>query len=426
MSAHFSVKTNHSEAAARRLAELLERHHQLWRQLFVRHWASDHALRLAFAGRSLPWPTRQRHQVVLFATRPEFIKHLQPLEPQIDVALGVYRAADRVTYFYEGETDLVSTWVHEATHQLFQETIPTQQEVGADGDFWLVEAAAMYLESARLHDGYFTVGGIDAPRLQVARYRQRQEQFYMPIAQLSKLGKSQLQSHPEIRRLYTQSAGLGHFLMDGRDGAYRVATVEALSDLYSKSRKHTSLLVRLAVEPARLDAQYHEFLDVTDADLAGLSFLPALKQLTLGGTSVTDEGLRQIQPAVQLEWLDLAGLPITDRGIAYLTPSSALLRLNLDGTQVTDRALEHLSQFSGLEELDVSGTRVSNAGLAHLNRLHNLRGLWLANTAVTHEGLERLLQLRRLTRIDLTGTKIRLSELQSCQQKRPDITFSGL
>lgn len=264
-SEHFTVTTNHSQQAALAMAELLEQLHQVWRQLFVRHWTTPHAVRQAFAGRALVWPTRRRHSVVLFADRSQFIKHLKPLEPHIDVALGVYRDKDRTSYFYEGEAELQSTWLHEATHQLFQETVPARPGAGASVDFWMIEAIAMYLESTRFAADYATVGGNHAARLEVARHRALEEGFYLPIHVLSELGKDELQQHHDIRRLYTQSAGLAHFLMDHDDRRFRQGFLQAISDLYRSPRRNDPLWERLEVPSSKLDESYRQFLRDTAA-----------------------------------------------------------------------------------------------------------------------------------------------------------------
>jgi hypothetical protein len=257
---HFTVTTNHSQQAALAMAELLEQFHQVWQQLFVRHWTTPQAVRQAFAGRALVWPTRRRHNVVLLADRPQFIKHLKSLEPQIDLALGVYRDKDRTTYFYEGEADLQSTWLHEATHQLFQETVRARPGTGESVDFWMVEAIAMYLESTRFAGDHATVGGQDATRLNVARHRALEEGFFVPLHVLSEFGKRELQQHNDIRRLYTQSAGLAHFFMDDGNGRFRAGFVQAVSDLYRRPKRNDPLWDRLEVPSSQLDEMYYQFL----------------------------------------------------------------------------------------------------------------------------------------------------------------------
>lgn len=423
-SPHFSVSTNLNAQAAEHVAGLLERHHQLWRQLFVRYWTSEHALRKAFAGGSPPRPSRRRHHVVLFADREQFVRHLKPLEPQIDLALGVYRDKDRTTYLYYGKPDLHSTWFHEITHQLFQETTSARHEVAVHDHFWIVEGIAMYMESARWQDNYFIVGGFESPRLQVARFRLRSEGYYLPLEELNGLGKSQLQLHPDIRRLYTQSAGMAHFFMDGKNGRYRQKFIAAVADLYRRPRQSESLPSRLAVEPHRLDDQYGQFLDVTDADLLELPHVAGVRQLVLGHTQVTDDGLHALREADSLEWLDLASLPITDRGLEALPDSRSLRRLNLEGTRITDASLAHVGQFEALEELDLSAVRITDTGLSGLMPLRKLKVLWLSNTATSADGIRQLAALPGLQQLDITGTRVTRQEWSALRQQIPSLTHA--
>ncbi len=259
-SKHFRVTTNHSVQTARTMAYRLEKLHQVWRQLFVLHWTSKPSVRRAFTGKSLAWPTRRRHDVVVFSNRQEFIRQLKPVEPQIEMALGVYRDKVQTTYFYEGKSDLNSTWLHEATHQLFHETVHARAGTGKNFDFWMLEAAAMYLESTQFYDEYATVGGSDAVRLQIARQRAIDDRFYVPLHVISELGQSAMQRHADVRRLYTQSAGYAHFLMDGHQNDYRAGFVQAVSDLYRRPSVNDPLWKRLGISSSQFDLEYQEFL----------------------------------------------------------------------------------------------------------------------------------------------------------------------
>jgi hypothetical protein len=259
-SKHFTITTNHTAAAARHLAEVLEELHQVWSQLFVRHWTSSKALARAFAGGALTWPHRRSHQVVLFATREEYVRHLKPREPQVEMTRGMYRDAVRTAFFYAGEDSPEPTWRHEATHQLWQEVGDAERDVGAPGNFWVVEAVALYMESAVKYDGYYTLGGPEAPRLQVARYRLLTENYSVPLAQLVSLGKQAMQSNPDLRRLYTQSAGLAHFFMDGQAGRYREAFVQQVHDVYRSGGHCPSIAEQTGRSFEVLDDEYRSFL----------------------------------------------------------------------------------------------------------------------------------------------------------------------
>ena len=69
-----------------------------------------------------------------------------------------------------------------------------------------------------------------------------------------------MQRDPRIARLYTQSAGLTHFLMHYDGGRYRDALVAYLSTVYSGRDVPASLAQLTGVGYDILDRQYREFL----------------------------------------------------------------------------------------------------------------------------------------------------------------------
>ncbi len=421
-SAHFSVVSNTDRKQTEEVVRLCETFHCVWRQLFTLNWIDRRAIEQALDGRPLSWSGRRRHQVVVFDSHEQFVRHLKPLEPNIEIATGVYRDKDRITYLHAGQPQLQATWLHELTHQLFQESAATELDVGATANFWIVEAVAMYCESTRFYDDHCLVGGWDAERLQTARYRQRNEGFYVPLCDLSALTRQEMQHHADIRRLYTQSAGLSHFFMDGRQAAYRKPFLKLVRDLYRQRGTPLSIAETLDVAWPRLDRQYVEFLDVQDSDLARLPHAERTRQLSLGFTHVTDAGLRHLSSATQLEWLDLTGLSISDTSLSSLQDCIALKRLSLAGTKVTDEGLRQLVGHAVLQEIDLSGTLVTDKGLNHLvENCPRLSALWLANTGVTAEGVRCLAGLKHLTELDLEGTSVTAGEWRRLRDLFPGL-----
>ena len=55
------------------------------------------------------------------------------------------------------------------------------------------------MESLSRRDGYYTVGGSDANRLQYARYRALNEGAYLPFEKLVRYGRQSLQGDEQIR-----------------------------------------------------------------------------------------------------------------------------------------------------------------------------------------------------------------------------------
>jgi hypothetical protein len=405
-SGHFSITTNHSEEAGRRLVEQLEELHTVWQQLFFRYWSSRSVLERRFEGKGMTSRSLKRHKVVLFRDRQQYLDHLTPHEPLIEVTVGIYLEPRKSAYFYVGEESKEHIWFHEIVHQLFSETGRVPAGVGLNTNFWIIEGVALYMESLRRMEHYCTIGGIDADRLQYARYRALNEGFYVPLDQLVVLGRRALQEHAHIRRLYSQSAGLAGFLMDYQRGVYRSAVVDYLRTVY-QGRDRAGTLANVAGVPlSALDKQYHEFLNVTDDDLAFLASMPVAKNLSLGRTAVTDAGLTHLAGHTQLEWVDVAHTQVGDSGLAHLKAAKGLKHLIAEYTKITDAALPTIGSFDDLEILDLTSTNVTDAGLTHLASLAKLRELWLGGTRISDAGLVHLEGLKNLETLDIRETKV--------------------
>ena len=404
--AHFEIVTDHSPEAGLQLGRKLEELIDVWQQLFVRYWADDALIASDLAGQSSIRSTRRHYKVVLFRDRAEYVAQLSRSQPQISMTLGYYMQRERTAFFFWGDADTELTWFHEGTHQLFQETRLGTAGVGETDNFWIVEAVALYMESLVPSDGYYTAGGIEAPRLQYARNRLLAGNFYVPLRELVALGREGFQADERIRSLYSQCSGLGHFLMDADGGRHREALVEYLRQVY-QGRTNPALLEQLARTPFEgLDAEYRVFLDVTDEQLSTLPPNATLTKLALGHTSVTDRGLLALPSVEKLEWLDLSMTRVGDQGIARLAGARNLEDLSLEGTRATDAALTAVGQLTRLKELDLSQTAVTDAGLLHLKSLAYLTTLWLTGTKVTDGGLPHLNDLSRLEYLNLNETPV--------------------
>lgn len=263
---HVFVTSNHSLEAATELAARLERLHQIWRQLFAGFYFSEREVRGLFAGER---PARQRHQpfrVFNHRDKDDYAATLQRRQPRIAETLGIYFDDDREAHFFAGDDRNLATLNHEAVHQLFQETRPTARHVGDVANFWIVEGIATYFETLREHRQpeaglYYTIGESSAGRLPAARERLLVEQFYVPLDELTRMGKDDLQRYPELAKLYSQSAGLAALLMDGEEGRYREPLVEYLSTVYAGRDQAQSLSDATGSSMTDLDAAYRRYLE---------------------------------------------------------------------------------------------------------------------------------------------------------------------
>ena len=404
---HFAIATNHSAREAQELGRQLEDLHALWRQLFFRYWSSGEALAARFAGRDEPLAReRPKMNVILVKDRDEYVAHLRASVPQIEQTVGIYLHKQRTSFFYAGDTSVYPTWYHEATHQLFQESIADAvDEPGEAQNFWAVEAAALYMESLASHGSYWTAGGCEADRLQFARYRTLAGDA-LPLARLAAMGREQIQTSQNIGQLYSHAAGFAHFLIDGESGKHREAFVDLLVAVYRGEDKADSLATLTGMSFEQLDQQYRRFLNVTDDDLAGIPRPERLANVSLGRTSVTDKGLAHLAACKNLAWLDLSLLPITDDGFKHVAGATKLRQLFLEGTKLTDIAIAQVATYRQLEELDLSSLAITDDGLAPLAALKNLKVLHLTNSPISDASFKHLRILKQLESLESSGTKI--------------------
>jgi hypothetical protein len=131
-----------------------------------------------------------------------------------------------------------------------------------------------------------------------------------------------------------------------------------------------------------------------DAQLKGFKpwwwHLPALVDLDLTGTAITDEGLTHVSGA-GIKNLMLGGTKITSGGLSALAVCPALGSVSLSKTLVDDAGVEYLVALPGLRTLYLDGTPITDEGLRRLEGLTSLRYLRLGgNRGVTDAGVARL------------------------------------
>ncbi len=258
---HYAIRTNHSLEGGVQLAEKLERLHGIWRQLFIRFHASQADVVALFSGQS---QRRQavspRHQVVFFRDRDDYNRSLRAAMPNIEVSIGAYIPNMRRAYFFAGDEYDDRTLYHEATHQLFQESTKVVPNPGSRANFWIVEGIALFMESLHREGQYWALGGREDVRLHAARVRLMRDDFYIPLAEFTQFGMEPFQNDPRIATLYSQAAGLTHFLVFYNGGAYRDALVQYLMLVYSGRDTPQTLAELLGADYAEIDRQYRQFI----------------------------------------------------------------------------------------------------------------------------------------------------------------------
>jgi hypothetical protein len=99
--------------------------------------------------------------------------------------------------------------------------------------------------------------------------------------------------------------------------------------------------------------------------------------LNLSNTAVTDAALADLKDIPALRSLILTHTAVTDQGVAQLKGWDTLTCLRLDQTGVTDASLAAVLKMPNLEHLDLRGTRVTRAGIMTLKRHPKLKMLYL-------------------------------------------------
>lgn len=264
---HYEIITRHSAEAGEKTGQYLEHLENVWHQLF------HDTLRPSPPKKSSAVFPRLR--VFLYKDKEDYVQNLKQSEPGIEPMLreshGFYQLWRRTAYFYpvspnmdKATADSVhKTLYHEGTHQLFQETgRNTKLFPGVRNNFWLVEGIAMLMETLKIDGEQYTVGDPDDNRLYAAKVHRfdKEYYFYVPFNKLVKMGKNTFQSQPKLARLYSQSAGMTHFLMFYDGGKYRPAMLELLRLIYTGAAQAESLSELTNQSYEELDKQYEEFL----------------------------------------------------------------------------------------------------------------------------------------------------------------------
>ena len=111
----------------------------------------------------------------------------------------------------------------------------------------------------------------------------------------------------------------------------------------------------------------------------------------VAGKGFGDGELAQLAPiAPAVEWLDLGGTSVTDDGLRALAPMRRLTRLHLDELRITDGGLAQITGLTRIEYLNLRGTSVTDKGLPQLRSLPRLRSLYVWQTAITPAAVQAL------------------------------------
>jgi hypothetical protein len=263
---HFLVTSNASLEAAAELAARLEGLHQIWQQLFAGYWTTEQEVQQLFAGKRL---ARERHQpfrVYYHRDREDYNASLKREQPRVVETMGIYFDTEHQAHFFAGADQDAGTIFHETVHELFQESRSGAKRAAEKANFWIVEGIATYFETMSEHRDakaglYYTIGQASAGRLPKAREHLLKEHEYIPLAQLTKWGRLDMQAQPDLGNVYSEASGLAAFLMDAGHARYREPLVQYLQAIYAGKDDQQTLAKLTGQSYPELDAEYRRFME---------------------------------------------------------------------------------------------------------------------------------------------------------------------
>lgn len=422
-SRHFEILSRLPASESQRIARELEQFYALWTQCFYEVWAPPNTLKARIAKGSPAWPEPTRISVMILGDRQEYLKVLGVAESKIAISVGYYSPQLRRSYFYSADSNQ-DTLYHELTHQLFAEgsILSSSAQVRLDQvpGAWCIEGIALYMESLRPSPEGWTLGGVDAVRLQTARYRALRDGYWPEWQPFQQATIAQWKEDSNVALSYSHAAGLTHLFFDLHPdkNLSRANFVRYLSGVYAGSSQPDQLLAMLgADEPSAADS-YRQLLQVTDGQLEDL--LPSsarLKQLVLSQSQLGNWQL--LQQFRNLEWLDASFANLPDDECGWLKELQQLERLGVEGTRFGNQALSNVAKLPKLTELDLSLCKIDDKGLKALANHPNLEVLWLNQTLVTTEALKTLESLPKLKQCDVANTQISPAAWNDFASKHP-------
>jgi len=258
--AHFLVKTNHSQERGVLVASKLENYYNFLMQTFAGFFNTPDQLQKLFDGAGSGFARTatniKPYEVHYYRSQEEYITRLKRKVPQIAITNGLYITSQRTAYYFYSKDEKDSTIYHEATHQILYESGGRDRAVAENRNFWIVEGVSCYMESFQHVDGRYSLGNPKYDRFHAARYRLLHDKYYVPLEKFARMGIVEFQNDPNISKNYSQASGLSHFFMHYENGKYREAFIAHLMQLY-QGRKNAQPLDELTgVDFETLDREY--------------------------------------------------------------------------------------------------------------------------------------------------------------------------
>ncbi len=207
--------------------------------------------------------------------------------------------------------------------------------------------------------------------------------------------------------------------------------LETITELDLTGSKVTPSGLELLVKLPNLRSLTVNAMELEEGHFQAIAKLSGLKELHVRSYRGDPAFLKHLNGMAQLEILDLAfGSRIDDNALAVLDDLPALQEINLMATPVTDAGVVHLARFPSLQRinlhksrimtgdgfkelhaldlrwLDVSQTTFSRMGFVHLKKFRNLETLICGNAGVIDNNLLGIVGLPKLRELDLSFNSI--------------------
>lgn len=161
---------------------------------------------------------------------------------------------------------------------------------------------------------------------------------------------------------------------------------------------------------------------VTDEEVAILGeSVRKIKALSIDSLNVSDRSFLTISEMTELTSLVINNPTekFTAEGFARLASCKALLQLSLTGTKVSDEEVKEIVKLKNLTKLDLSGTAVTDRGISNLAEMKALTSLDLSSTRLTDVGLQDLAAIKDLTFLNVSKTKVTAAWVKRLQKELP-------
>ncbi len=175
----------------------------------------------------------------------------------------------------------------------------------------------------------------------------------------------------------------------------------------------------------RLEELDLSFTKIGGKTLETISRMPQMKELRLWGCPLKNNDIRSLQQSGLFE-LALGGTKISDEGLRYLSTMKNLEILHLPYTDISDNGIRNLTTIKSLKAINLNNTKITSAGIRLLSGLPELSILSIENTPVDNATLDALRQFENLNTVYMKTDKLSSDALKRFEKDKPLISFETL